>query len=268
MSLDESAIDTLSVGEQLQQARTAMQLGITDVAQHLKLSALQIERLENNDFSTLGLVFSRGFVRQYARLVGLDADMLVAAMTSNKQQAESISVHNEQIPLSQGLSKYWLILVVTAVGLVVGVPLGIYYWLSSDTPTVTVSKVATPSQKTITNSIKTITPPVPAKAELPVDNAATTNTQSADTSDATISDIGTGRLSFKFDSDSWVEIRDANKRMILSHLYRAGETSEISGKPPLSLVIGNAAKVSLQYNDQLVDLQPYTGVTVARITLK
>ncbi|MEQ1667678.1 MAG: helix-turn-helix transcriptional regulator, partial [Sulfuriferula sp.] len=103
MSLDESAIDTLSVGEQLQQARTAMQLGITDVAQHLKLSALQIERLENNDFSALGLVFSRGFVRQYARLVGLDADTLVAAMTGNtQQQAESISVHNEQIPLSQG----------------------------------------------------------------------------------------------------------------------------------------------------------------------
>lgn len=270
MSLDESAVDTLlSVGEQLRQARTAMQLSITDVAQHLKLSAPQIERLENDDFTTLGLVFSRGFVRQYARHVGLDADTLVAAMVGNTQhKSESISVHNEQIPLSQGLSKYWLILVIIAVSLVIGVPLGIYYWLSSDT--VTIAKTSVPDHKAVTNPTKPLASLAPPKAEPVTDKSATSNIIPASVVDApaTETDVNTGRLSFKFDTDSWVEIRDANKRMILSHLYRTGETAEISGTPPLSLVIGNAAKVSLQYNDQVVDLQPYTGVTVARVTLK
>lgn len=269
MSIDESTVDTLSVGAQLRQARANRQLSVTDVAQHLKLSALQIDYIENDDFSVLGLVFSRGFVRQYARYVGLDADALVAAMANNSQhKTESISVHSEQIPLSQGLSKYWFILVITAISIVIGVPIGIYYWLSSDT--VTIDNAAAANYKVASSSIKTLAPPTPLNIEPLVDNAIKPKTSPATPINAptTERDISMGRLLFKFDSDSWVEIRDANKHMILSHLYRAGESAEISGTPPLSLIIGNAAKVSLRYNDQAFDLKPYTGVTTARVTLK
>ncbi|MFA5171674.1 MAG: RodZ domain-containing protein [Sulfuriferula sp.] len=271
MHEDELSVDTLSVGAQLCQARTAMQLSMMDIAQRLKISPQQIALIEDDDFNTIGLVFSRGFVRQYARHVGLDADSLVAAMSGNLQRkAESLSVHNEEIPLSKGLSKYWLVLFIGAITLVIGIPLALYYWLSGDTASATPKKtvitpppIIAPAKQPLTPAAALLVTPVPAEgkeatANSDVSNAVTTST----------TDIATGRMSFKFDTDSWVEIRDGSNHTVLSHLYRAGETAEISGTPPLSLVIGNAAKVSLQYNDQPVDLTPHTGVTVARVTLK
>ena len=269
MHEDDLSVDTFSVGAQLCQARTAMQLSMVDIAQHLKISPQQIALIEGDDFNTIGLVFSRGFVRQYARYVGLDADNLVAAMAGNLQRkTESISIHNEEIPLSKGLSKYWLVLFIGAITLVIGIPLALYYWLSNDTVPITPKKsvatpapVVAPAKQPTTPAALTVTP-VPVEGKDTTANSDTSNVAASTT------DIATGRMSFKFDTDSWVEIRDGSNHAVLSHLYRAGETAEISGTPPLSLVIGNAAKVSLQYNDQPVDLKPYTGVTVARVTLK
>ncbi|NOT17549.1 MAG: DUF4115 domain-containing protein [Sulfuriferula sp.] len=265
----ESAIlvDAPTVGEQLRSARTAMQLSITDIAQHLKLSAIQIERLENNDFASAGIVFSRGFVRQYARHVGLNADDLVPLMTAHRETQESLQVHNEQIPLSQGLSKYWLILVSLTISIVIAIPLGIYYWLSSDSSTVaSAPPVAHIAPAT---SVTAITAPITAKIPAPATPAsvpAAVDTPKA--SSVTTDNTNAGHLAFKFDGDAWVEIRDADSRIVLSHLYRAGETADISAPPPLSLVVGNAAKVSLLYNDQAVDLKTRTGITVARFSLK
>jgi cytoskeleton protein RodZ len=42
----------------------------------------------------------------------------------------------------------------------------------------------------------------------------------------------------------------------------------VVGRPPLSLVIGNAADVRLVYNDKPIDLKPYISIEVARLTLK
>ena len=42
----------------------------------------------------------------------------------------------------------------------------------------------------------------------------------------------------------------------------------MKGMPPLQLVVGNASGVQVTYNDQPVDLAPYTKVDVARLTLE
>jgi cytoskeleton protein RodZ len=42
----------------------------------------------------------------------------------------------------------------------------------------------------------------------------------------------------------------------------------VSGRAPLSLVIGNAANVRLTYNDRTIDLKPYIQIEVARLTLE
>jgi cytoskeleton protein RodZ len=73
------------------------------------------------------------------------------------------------------------------------------------------------------------------------------------------------RLSF--DRESWVEIRDARGRLILSQLNPPGSSQVVQGEPPLSLVVGNARSVRLAYGDRDIDLAPYTRVDVARFTL-
>jgi len=65
----------------LRQAREALGLSIGDVSAHLKLTPRQIDAIERGDLSVLpGIAFARGFVRNYARFLGLDAAIFVRAI--------------------------------------------------------------------------------------------------------------------------------------------------------------------------------------------
>jgi cytoskeleton protein RodZ len=79
---------------------------------------------------------------------------------------------------------------------------------------------------------------------------------------------GERELHFRFDEDSWVEVRDRNDKVIFSKLNRAGAEERVSGTPPFKLIVGNARGVRLNYGEQAVDLAPHTRVAVARLTLQ
>lgn len=65
-------------GEQLRAAREQQGLSVGDVARQLKLATRQVEAMERDDHAVLpGSVFVRGFLRNYARVVGLDGEALV-----------------------------------------------------------------------------------------------------------------------------------------------------------------------------------------------
>lgn len=71
---------TVAPGALLREARERQGLSLADVARHLKLSQRQVDAIEKDNFAALpGPVFVRGFMRNYARLVALDAAVLVAA---------------------------------------------------------------------------------------------------------------------------------------------------------------------------------------------
>jgi cytoskeleton protein RodZ len=78
---------------------------------------------------------------------------------------------------------------------------------------------------------------------------------------------GQGRIFMEFADDSWVEITDSDGKVLMAQLNPGGSRRVVSGHPPLSLVIGNAAAVRVVYNDRPVDLVPYVKVEVARFTL-
>ena len=64
-------------GERLRQARESAALSRDDIAGKLKLSPRQIAAIETGDLSALPeRTFTRGFMRNYARLVGIDPDSL------------------------------------------------------------------------------------------------------------------------------------------------------------------------------------------------
>lgn len=81
--------------------------------------------------------------------------------------------------------------------------------------------------------------------------------------------VGAGQqLRFDFDESAWVEVRDASKKMLMAQNNPAGTQQIITGQPPFSIVIGNASHVRLHYGEQSIDLQPWTRVDVARLTLE
>ncbi|MBL8310870.1 MAG: DUF4115 domain-containing protein [Burkholderiales bacterium] len=68
---------TQTAGERLRRAREAAGWSIDDVATKLKLAPRQIAAIEASDWASLPeRTFTRGFLRSYARLVGIDPDSM------------------------------------------------------------------------------------------------------------------------------------------------------------------------------------------------
>ncbi|MDO9063656.1 MAG: helix-turn-helix transcriptional regulator, partial [Sulfuricella sp.] len=66
-------------GKVLAEAREKLGLSVVEVARQLRLSPRQIEALEADDHASLpGKTFLRGFLRNYAKLLQLDPDPLLA----------------------------------------------------------------------------------------------------------------------------------------------------------------------------------------------
>ena len=79
-------------GAQLLAERRAQGLSLGDVARQLKLSVRQVEALERDEYAAFPApVFVRGFLRNYAKLLQLDPDALVAqaAITAAPPRAAS-----------------------------------------------------------------------------------------------------------------------------------------------------------------------------------
>lgn len=79
---------------------------------------------------------------------------------------------------------------------------------------------------------------------------------------------GQSRLTFDFDLESWVEVKDANGDVLLSAINPAGTEKQVVGTGPFSVVIGNASGVRLTYNGTPVTLKPRQTSDVARLTLE
>lgn len=76
-----AVVAEVPVGQQLRLAREARGLSVAEIAQTLKLGQRQVASLEAGDWQQLpGQTFVRGFVRNYARLVQLDAGPLMAQL--------------------------------------------------------------------------------------------------------------------------------------------------------------------------------------------
>lgn len=64
---------SLTLGEKLRQAREERGISITEVAEQTRISPHYLEFIENDDYRTLpGGIFNKGFVKSYAKYVGID----------------------------------------------------------------------------------------------------------------------------------------------------------------------------------------------------
>jgi cytoskeleton protein RodZ len=234
-------------------------LSVADVAQRLKYGARQIEALEAEEFDKLpGATFIRGMVRSYARLLDADPRPLLEALDRRYVPGEiNLDLRNKGAPFApSGRRGTWAYLGLSVLVFVViaGV---LYEWRTGALPRVQLGQVAAPQQPSAPGPVETPavppgTPAVAASAPQPADAAPPKE----------------GRIQLQFGSQSWVEIREEDGRMLMSQLHAPGSRSVVVGRPPLSLVIGNAADVRLVYNDKPVDLKPYINIEVARLTLK
>ena len=299
----DSASIVQSVGHLLRKARVMKGMSIEDVSRQLRLSVKQIEAIEKENYEKLpGRTFLRGFIRNYANLVQLDPIPLLQLLPESTpviSTYERTPFKNKQISFSSnressGNNRLTIVIILFAI------IAGAYFIFSEDvwikTPeTSSVSEVAKfesgtasveiqlPLSETVKNVVnaqsnqqletsdrinseKNSEAELDIKAEaIPAKNKPVT--QAAEKSTVTPSD--SGNLYFKLTGDSWIKVVDGTGASLFEQLKKNGSEQVITGKRPLSIVIGNASAVNLTYNDNIIDMASYKRQDgTARFTLE
>lgn len=268
-----------SVGQTLREAREAQGMSLDEASMRLRLMHRQIAAMEADDFESLGqAVFARGFVRNYARLLGIVPEELLARMQG--APAERVEIARSEPPLPRSwLSSPWLILLLLGVLVLVAAPVGLYLWLNSDVDDKPANRVssAAPVRSAAVPAVvpspvaATDTAPEPSRgapAAPPASAAGPAGPAEAAAPAAPVPAAARSVLHLEFGAEAWTEIKDASGRMLHRQLDPAGSSVDVAGRPPFDVVIGNAAQARLTYNGRPIDLKPFTDSTVARFTLE
>ncbi|MDR3322690.1 MAG: helix-turn-helix domain-containing protein [Zoogloeaceae bacterium] len=253
------AAPEIQVGEQLRLAREARGLALAELARQLYLGIRQVEALEAGNLAALpGKTFVRGFVRNYANTVQLDAAPLLALLDQVRDlKSPSLELPESTHVVMPGSGRMASVtpntLLIAAALLLLLAALTLYFWPFDLLPE---RSPPAPAEEVLTQEV--------APLDLPqVDTAL----PEAVVTPVVPSASGEG-LSFKFAGESWVEVRDKDDKLLIARMHTPGETREVLGSPPFALVVGNAAQVQLFYKGQPVTLKPGAGNGVARLTVQ
>jgi len=262
------------VGAVLARARAAAGLGLEEAARRLKFAPRQLDALERGEWGRLpGGAAVRGMVRSYARLLGMDADALVARVGEGQAlpDADRLAQRFRQpVPFSDGSRRSNLAYAALSVVLLAVVAAVAVQWRQERPGAARLSFVSAAQQ-----------PAEPARREAPREPPrrielasaapqaeAAVQASTAPTAEAPPAASGERRrIVLRFERESWVEITSGTGKLLVSHLHPAGTERVVVGVPPFQVVIGNAQYVKLVYNDRPVDLMPHVKVEVARLTL-
>jgi cytoskeleton protein RodZ len=271
-----------SVGQILREAREAQGMTLEDAAARLRLMHRQVEAMETDHFESLDPpVFARGFVRNYARLLGLAPEALLARMEGAPTEPTAVSPAAPPQPHSW-LTSPWLILLLLGLLVVVGAPVALYGWLNSEgkddlsdrvppaaqtrpAPVAVPAPVAEPAEAALP-VVEVAPAPVPVAPAAPAPE--TPDAPEQDEAGAPEAPAISGVLHLEFGDEAWVEIKDGSGRMLHRQLNPPGSRVDVNGQPPFDVVIGNAAQARVTYNGRPIDLKPFIAVTVARFTLE
>ncbi len=255
----------LTVGQRLRAAREAAGLTTDDVARSLKFSPRQIELLEADNYSALpGNTVVRGFTRNYARLLKLDADELldllgehVLAQPADVRPPDNMGMASDERN-ERRLSPLLSAAIVVALAALI---LAVWHFFGPD------ARKAAEVKK---NTTEALAPPADIRraSSEPGAEAAPGDAATGGPASPSAMPSASSSLIFSFDDRSWVEVTDGARQVLHRGENPAGSRLVLDGKPPFDIVIGNAAKVKLTHGGREVDLAPHTRVDVARFRLE
>jgi cytoskeleton protein RodZ len=281
---DKDTLDAASVvqgvGHMLRHARETRNMSIEEVSRQLRISVQQVEAIEKEDFDTLpGRTFVRGFVRNYANLMHLDANaavrmlpgfMATATHTVHANNAERTPFKiQEMAPSSrekQGSGNFLriMVLLIALAAVVFFLYDRLPLWQATEENVHEKKQVVQRSDDQATVELQLALPSLnlstnPVGTTRPNSGASTSESIVTQLPMANLNTVGT--LFFSFTADTHVKVIDGNEDVIFDQQNARGTQQRVSGKRPLSVSIGKASAVELNYNDRAVDINPYTHPT-------
>lgn len=273
-------------GAALRAARESLGITCREVAEALNLSLRAVEAIEVNDYENLPApVFTRGYIRAYAKLLELDPDPLVARYLV--EDRDDATREDTSLNSLQDLIRRYPERVIGGGGVVLLILFGLVIlalWplfrpdavkpaeQSMTVPGGTVEQVASnvPPRKQKQDSQKQETlEPDTVEATQPSVRDSQTQSDLLDSPGSVqrISALGDDRLWFKFSDECWVEVLSTTGENLYSDLSRAGQTLELVGGGPFRILLGYAPGVRMAFNGEPVVLGPHTRNNVASLVL-
>ncbi|WP_414039258.1 helix-turn-helix domain-containing protein [Acidithiobacillus sp. M4-SHS-6] len=267
------AMDESQNHSDLRSAREARGWTLRQVAEQLHITEVQVQGLEEGDYSVLpGATFARGFLKNYARLLGLNPEPLLRSYDADNA-GSGLSPTQQLLPDGESpLLDYSKRTLLISFLIVVAVVVAIWwFWGRSGTS-------ATPHPVNTQPSVSmpaTLAPPVVpttsvhSVASAPQREAAPTSSSpvAAAQSAAAARAKAAAGISFQFQANCWVQVKDATGKTLLAVLGRPGDLLDVhSGKPPYQVLVGNARGVTIHYQGKPVTL-PANALGVARLQL-
>lgn len=258
-------------GRRLREAREHQRLKTEDVAERLHLQPAQVEALEDDDYSRFSApIFISGYLRSYARLLGLDPESVIRALErQGLEQPPILSELTARMPSlrrRRGLSPrvrmaviaggtiafmlvLWLALRPVEVDTVPGEA-------ASRTPDATVPAPEAPAS---------VAPP-PLPAATPEQSSAGVAQAPAPEPEEEIreepppsTNEPMDELVLRFSGESWVEAADVTGRRMAYRMGNFPDVLRLRGLAPFDILLGNARNVTIEYNGK-----PYVDVPISR----
>ena len=263
-----------SFGARLQWEREQAGLTVTDVAARLRLHPNQIRAIEQESLAALPEpAYVRGFVRSYARIVNTDPVPLLDDLSTKIVPAERSAVDGMAQPRDyspvraaarEQASRRFVVLGAVLVLIVLGA-LGWYATRQQTQRAVAMSPTTPATSSPVATTAPTA---VPAVAPTPVGTATPAAAGSAGESAAVMEPVAPPPLlKLRFTGPSWAEVKDAEGKVLHSQHNSPGAEFVIEGTPPFYVVIGDAAKTTVEVRGEIFDMAPHTKQYVARFTI-
>jgi len=245
-------------GDRLRREREMRGITLDEITESTKISRRHLEALEGEHFDQLpGGVFNKGFVRAYARFLGLDEDQAVAdySAASNEQPEPEdkfpLEIHEQ--PNRELNPRRSHLPLVFAIAALVGVLVGYGFWLKSRPHT---NESAAGSTQQAPPAAATTAPPVNTPATA-VESAPPAKEAPAAASPSQPAQVAPEKpakpekkafvVQVKAKEDSWVSIV-ADGKSVMERILSADKQKKIKAGKTLVLRTGNAGGIEVTFN--------------------
>jgi cytoskeleton protein RodZ len=221
-----------TVGTRLREAREKRGVSLRQLSNSTRISVMSLEALERSDLSRLpGGIFTRAFIRAYAREVGLDPDRTIQdfiaevpgeSMTANARDVMAEDGAKLESDRKAATTAIRLVLVsVPIIGLV------IYY-----------GSLRTPAPANEAVSVVEATPPPPAPAQ---------ESAIPPSAPVTVPAPATLHMEMAPRSPCWVSVTADGER-VFSGLMSPGDTRTVTAKEQILVSVGDAGAFAYTLN--------------------
>jgi cytoskeleton protein RodZ len=240
-------------GTRLRRAREAAGLSCDDVAARLKMPVRVVKSLEEEDWTRLGApVFVRGQLRSYSRLLGLGTSATIAAAHVAPIEPPAL-VTQAYVPRHRYLFEQFSR---RAAYIAITLAIAGSVWMGTRGD---LGKPATIAPLEVPGATLGDARTESRQARTPMAASMAPSAESAPAAAST--------LDMRFEEASWLEVRATDGSVVEETLVQPGGVRSFPVGEVGSVVLGNAAAVTLEKDGRAIDLAPFLEANVARFTV-